>query len=86
MSGVLIFFLSLFRALGVQIDLKDVGGHLYWELGDWFSVLEGTGMFEDASFLREEATLSFYLAKFEVIDYVDHVDRWRHCWLPCATR
>jgi hypothetical protein len=52
-----------------------VGGHLFWELGDWTAVLEGTGMFEDASFTREESSLSFYLSKFEVVDYVDHVVR-----------
>ena len=60
-----------------RIDFLDVGTHNYWNLGEWTALLEGTGMFEDESFTREEGNLCFYLARFAVYSLVkDTARQW----------
>ena len=60
---------------GDRVDFLDVGGHYAWTLADWSGLLEDTGMLEDESFAREDAARCFALAKFTVVDYVEHARR-----------
>ena len=52
-----------------HVDRKNVGITYNWKLQTWRSVVEGANFHEDESFTRTEATICFYLSKFQVVDY-----------------